>query len=66
MRTLDPFRVQRRSRGGAQRQWTLQLLADKVTELEFAESSSLETVRQILTINELKPWKKKDYVYPPS
>ena len=28
--------------------WTLQLLADKVVELEFAESSSLETVRQLL------------------
>ena len=28
--------------------WTLQLLADKVVELEFAESISLETVRQIL------------------
>ena len=25
--------------------WTLQLLADKVVELEFAESISLETVR---------------------
>ena len=28
--------------------WTLQLLADQVVELEFAESISLETVRQIL------------------
>ena len=28
--------------------WTLQLLADKVVELEFAESISLETVRQLL------------------
>ena len=28
--------------------WTLQLLADKVVEMEFAESISLETVRQIL------------------
>ena len=28
--------------------WTLQLLAGKVVELEFAESISLETVRQIL------------------
>ena len=28
--------------------WTLQLLADKVVELEFAESISRETVRQIL------------------
>ena len=28
--------------------WTLHLLADKVVELEFAGSISLETVRQIL------------------
>ena len=28
--------------------WTLQLLADQVVELEFAESISLETVRQML------------------
>ncbi len=28
--------------------WTFQLLADKVVELEFAESISLETVRQLL------------------
>ena len=28
--------------------WTLQLLADQVVELEFADSISLETVRQIL------------------
>jgi transposase len=28
--------------------WTLQLLADKVVELEFADSISPETVRQVL------------------
>ena len=28
--------------------WTLRLLADQVVELEFAESISLETVRQML------------------
>ncbi len=28
--------------------WTLQLLADKVVEMEFAQSVSLETIRQIL------------------
>ena len=28
--------------------WTLQLLADQVVELEFADSISLETVRQML------------------
>ena len=44
--------------------WTLQLLADKVVELEFAESISLETVRQLLKKNELKPWKKKEWCIP--
>ena len=29
-------------------QWTLQLLADKVVQLEFSDAVSLETVRQIL------------------
>ena len=43
--------------------WTLHLLADKVVELEFAGSISLETVRQILK-NELKPWKKKEWCIP--
>ena len=28
--------------------WTLQLLADKVVELEFSDAVSLETVRQVL------------------
>ncbi len=28
--------------------WTLQLLADKVVEMEFTQSVSLETIRQIL------------------
>ena len=28
--------------------WALQLLADKVVEMEFAQSVSLETIRQIL------------------
>ena len=44
--------------------WTLHLLADKVVELEFAGSISLETVRQILKKNELKPWKKKEWCIP--
>ena len=43
--------------------WTLQLLADKVVELEFAESISLETVRQILK-KTIKPWKKKEWCIP--
>ena len=49
--------------------WTLHLLADKVVELEFAGSISLETVRletvrQILKKNELKPWRKKEWCIP--
>ena len=44
--------------------WTLHLLADKVVELEFAGSISLETVRQTLKKNELKPWKKKEWCIP--
>ena len=44
--------------------WTLHLLADKVVEMEFAGSISLETVRQILKKNELKPWKKKEWCIP--
>ena len=44
--------------------WTLQLLADKAVAMGFAESISLETVRQILKKNELKPWKKKEWCIP--
>ena len=44
--------------------WTLQLLADKVVAMGFAESISLETVRQMLKKNELKPWKKKEWCIP--
>ena len=44
--------------------WTIQLLADKVVAMGFAESISLETVRQILKKNELKPWKKKEWCIP--
>ena len=41
--------------------WTIQLLADKVVAMGFAESISLETVTQK---NELKPWKKKEWCIP--
>ena len=48
--------------------WTLQLLADKVVQLEFSDAISLEAVRQILKkrtqTNELKPWKKKEWRIP--
>ena len=44
--------------------WTLQLLADKVVELEFAESISLETVRQILKKTNSSPGRRKSGVSP--
>ena len=44
--------------------WTLQLLADQVVELEFAESISLETVRQILKKTNSSPGRRKSGVSP--
>ena len=44
--------------------WTLQLLAGKVVELEFAESISLETVRQILKKMNSSPGRRKSGVSP--
>ena len=44
--------------------WTLQLLADKVVELEFAESISLETVRQMLKKTNSSPGRRKSGVSP--
>lgn len=38
--------------------WTLRLLADKVVELEYAESISPETVRQVLKKTNSSPGKK--------
>ena len=44
--------------------WTLQLLAGKVVELEFAESISLETVRQMLKKTNSNLGRKKSGVSP--
>ncbi len=44
--------------------WTLQLLAGQVVELEFAESSSLETVRQLLKKTNSNLGRKKSGVSP--
>ena len=44
--------------------WTLQLLADQVVELEFAESSSLETVRQMLKKTNSSRGRSKSGVSP--
>lgn len=40
-------------------EWTMQLLADKLVELNIVESVSDETVRRAMNKNELKPWQKK-------
>lgn len=46
--------------------WTMQLLADRMVELNYVDSVSDETVRQVLNRNELKPWQKKSGVSRPS
>ncbi len=43
--------------------WTLRLLADKVVELNYADSCSYETIRQLLK-NTLKPWQKQEWCIP--
>jgi transposase len=48
-----------------QQRWTLQLLADKLVQLQIVESISRETVRQVLQTNELKPWLKEQWCLPP-
>jgi len=48
-----------------QERWTLQLLADKLVQLQIVESISRETVRQVLAHNELKPWLHKQWCIPP-
>jgi len=48
-----------------QERWTLQMLADKLVELQVVESIARETVRQVLHHNELKPWLQKQWCIPP-
>lgn len=48
-----------------QERWTLQLLADKLVQLQVVESISRETVRQVLEHNELKPWRNLQWCIPP-
>ncbi|MES2352799.1 MAG: helix-turn-helix domain-containing protein [Pseudomonadota bacterium] len=43
--------------------WTLRLLADRIVELEFAESYSYEAVRRTLK-NAIKPWQKEEWCIP--
>ena len=44
--------------------WTLHLLADKVVELEFADSISLETVRQMLKKTNSSPGGRRNGASP--
>ena len=44
--------------------WTLQLLADKVVAMEFAESISLETIRQILKKTNSNHGRTKSGAFP--
>lgn len=44
--------------------WTLELLADKMVALNYVESISIESVRQILKKNEIKPWRVAEWVIP--
>ena len=45
--------------------WTLNLLANKLVELEIVESVSRSTIGRTLIKNELKPWQKKEWCIPP-
>jgi hypothetical protein len=45
--------------------WSMRLLADRLVQLEYVDSVSHETVRQVLNKNELKPWLKKEWCIPP-
>ena len=45
--------------------WTMQLLADKLVELEIIESIGREAVRTTLKKNVLQPWRKEQWVLPP-
>jgi DDE superfamily endonuclease/Homeodomain-like domain len=45
--------------------WTLNLLTDKLIQMEIVESISRSTVGRTLDKNELKPWQKKEWCIPP-
>ena len=46
--------------------WSLRLLADRVVQLKIVDSVSHETVRQVLSDNEIKPWPKEEWCIPPN
>ncbi|MGI0489371.1 IS630 family transposase [Pantanalinema rosaneae CENA516] len=45
-------------------EWTMQLLANRLIELQVVESISDETVRQTLKKNDIKPWLKQQWCIP--
>jgi len=47
------------------RRWSLRLLAERMVQMEYANELSHETVRQVLSENELKPWLRKEWCIPP-
>lgn len=47
-----------------QARWHLRLIADRVVELEIAESISHQTVGNMLAANQLKPWQKQEWCIP--
>ncbi|HEY9833278.1 MAG TPA: IS630 family transposase [Stenomitos sp.] len=47
-----------------QQRWTMQLLAQRLVEIQLVESISDETVRRTLKKNEIKPWLKEQWCIP--
>ncbi len=45
--------------------WTMQLLADRLVELEVVDTVSDETVRRVLQKNAIKPWLREQWCLPP-
>ncbi|MBD1996113.1 IS630 family transposase [Leptolyngbya sp. FACHB-541] len=45
-------------------EWTMQLLANRLVELQVVEAISDETVRQTLKKNDVKPWLKEQWCIP--
>ena len=45
--------------------WSLRLLADRMVELAYVGTLSYQTARRVLRKNELKPWRREQWVIPP-
>ena len=50
---------------GANR-WTLELVKDRLIQMQVVENVGKETIRRTLKKNELKPWHKKCWCIPPT